>query len=70
MDPQINKDQFSKRKETDSCQRGDVVQMAKMREELWKSRLPVLERITHSDERYSIGNTVNNTVIALHGDRW
>ena len=24
----------------------------------------------HGDEMYSMGNTVNNIVLSLHGDRW
>ena len=33
-------------------------------------RLSVMEYISHRDERYSIGNTVNCIVIALYDDRW
>ena len=28
------------------------------------------DRISHRDIMYHIGNTVNNIVITLHGDRW
>ena len=32
-------------------------------------KLPVMEWIHHKDEGYSIGNTVNDTAVALYGDR-
>ena len=35
-----------------------------------KYKLPVIKQISHEDVRYSIGNTVNNIVITLYGDRW
>ena len=32
-------------------------------------RLPVRERVSHRNKRYSIGNTVSGFVIALYSDR-
>ena len=35
-----------------------------------KSKLPVIQEISHRDVMYSIGNAVNNIVITLDGDKW
>ena len=32
--------------------------------------LPVIKEISHEDEKYSLENIVNNTVITLYSDRW
>lgn len=32
-------------------------------------RFPVIERVSHGNERFSIGHMVNSTVIALYGDK-
>ena len=33
-----------------------------------KYRLPVMEGVSHGDQRYSIGNIVSGSIIALYGD--
>ena len=33
-----------------------------------KYKLPAIEKMSHKDEKHSIGNTVNNTIIILYGD--
>lgn len=34
-----------------------------------RSKLPVMEKISHIDEGYNIGNLVNNILVTF-GDRW
>ena len=38
--------------------------------EIKRYRLPVAKYMSHGDERYSLGNTVNDKVISLYDDRW
>ena len=33
-------------------------------------KLSVTKQMSHKDEMYSVGNTVNDNVISLSGDRW
>lgn len=33
-------------------------------------RVPIMKYIIHGDEKYRIGNMVNNCVVSLYGDRW
>ena len=33
-------------------------------------RLPVMGGVSHKNKRHSIGNIVNETVIAMYDDRW
>lgn len=35
-----------------------------------RSRLPLMEGISHGTKRHSMGNIVNNIVIVLNGDKW
>lgn len=34
-----------------------------------RCRLPVIERVSHEDEKYRIGNILKAILIALYGDR-
>lgn len=40
----------------------------KQMKEIMRFKLPGI--INHGDEKYNIGNTVNNIVITLYADRW
>ena len=46
--------------------RGEWVKQMK---EIKKYKLPVMKHISHRDEKYNIGNTINNILITLYGDR-
>ena len=43
--------------------------MGKMVKGIKGYKHPVIKSVSHRDEKYSIGNIVNNMVI-MYGDRW
>lgn len=43
--------------------------MGKMGEDSGSYRRPVMERVSHENKRYSIGNIANDIVTILYGDR-
>ena len=72
---QVNKEINKRQKQTHKyTEQNDGLQRVRNGQNGWRevrgTSFPVTEWISHRDERYSIGNIVNGTVIALYGDRW
>lgn len=38
--------------------------------EIKKYKLSITKKMSHGDEMYGEGNTVNNNIITLYGERW
>ena len=47
-----------------------VVGWAKEIKRIKRNKLPALKEVKPGDIVYSIGNTISNTIITLHDDRW
>ena len=68
---QKQKHTYKYREQTGGCQKGGEWEgWPKYIKEIKRYHCPVIKQIRQGDRKYSMGNTVNNTVIMLYGDRW
>ena len=65
-----NKTNRLKYREQTGVVRGKVYgEWVKQVKETKRFKLPVIKQVSHENEKDSIGNTANNIVIMLYGDR-
>ena len=66
-----NRNRLKYREQTGGGQRGGGRRgWAKQVKGMKRHKLAVMKQVSHRDEKYSLGNIVNNIVIMLCGDRW
>ena len=54
------------REQTGGCRGGGE----KQAREIKRYKLPVAEQVSHWQEMYIVGNTINKYTISLYGNRW